>query len=125
MSVSQATYTFPVLMILCLLVRNAEAAKAGSASAGPVLVSLGEIVTMALGIGRGISTLLLALNFCMYMVTGALAGWALNKNIDSSAGAGGYVGRCCTPDSIHFEASFTWLISNVGILKSSSVTMVL
>lgn len=112
-------------MILCLSVRNAEAAKAGSASAGPVLVSLGEIVTMALGIGRGISTLLLALNFCMYMVTGALAGWALNKNIDSSAGAGGYVGRCCTPDSIHFKASFTCLISNVDILKSSSVTMVL
>jgi len=49
---------------------------------------------MAFGIGRGISTPLLALNFCMYVITAAIAGWALNKNIDSSAGAGGYVGTC-------------------------------
>ncbi|XP_024357389.1 membrane protein PM19L isoform X2 [Physcomitrium patens] len=51
---------------------------------------------MAFGIGRGISTPLLALNFCMYIATGAIAGWALNKNIDSSAGAGGYVGNAAT-----------------------------
>lgn len=65
---------------------------------------------MAFGAARGISTPLLVLNFSMYMVTGAIAGWALNKNIDASAGAGGYVGRCCNSDSVHFEAFFTWLV---------------
>lgn len=49
---------------------------------------------MAFGVGRGISTPLLVVNFSMYLVTAVLAGWALNKNIDSSAGAGGYVGTC-------------------------------
>jgi len=53
-------------------------------------------VTMAFGIGRGISTPLLALNFCMYAITAALAGWSLNKNIDSSAGKAGYVGNAAT-----------------------------
>ncbi|KAG0622964.1 hypothetical protein M758_3G137400 [Ceratodon purpureus] len=51
---------------------------------------------MAFGIGRGISTPLLALNFSMYVITASIAGWALNKNIDSSAGAGGYVGNAAT-----------------------------
>lgn len=72
---------------------------------------------MAFGIGRGISTPLLALNFSMYVITASIAGWALNKNIDSSAGAGGYVGTCS-----HFEGarlanwwSFQQIISSRGV----------
>jgi hypothetical protein len=57
------------------------------------------------------------LNFSMYVITASIAGWALNKNIDSSAGAGGYVGTYP-----HFEGarlanwwSFQQIISSHGV----------
>ena len=71
---------------------------------------------MAFGIGRGISTPLLALNFSMYVITASIAGWALNKNIDSSAGAGGYVGKCrMSKCHIMTGAQSNWLIDDFSL----------
>jgi hypothetical protein len=47
---------------------------------------------MAFGIGRGLSTPLLVINFILYLVAACLAGWALNRDIDSSYGTAYYVG---------------------------------
>jgi hypothetical protein len=37
---------------------------------------------MALGVVKSLAGFLLLLNFCMYVVVGAIAGWALNKALD-------------------------------------------
>jgi hypothetical protein len=47
---------------------------------------------MAFGIGRGLTTPLLVINFILYLVAAALAGWALNRDIDSSNGTAYSVG---------------------------------
>jgi hypothetical protein len=51
---------------------------------------------MAFGIGRGVATPLLAVAFAMYVVTATMAGRILNRNIDATAGAGGYIGMLIT-----------------------------
>lgn len=51
---------------------------------------------MAFGIGRGVATPLLAVTFAMYVVTATMAGRILNRNIDATAGAGGYIGMLIT-----------------------------
>lgn len=43
---------------------------------------------MAFGLGRGLSTPLMVINFILYLIAAALAGWALNRNMDASAGKG-------------------------------------
>jgi hypothetical protein len=52
---------------------------------------------MAMEVGRGLTLPLLVLNFCLYLIAACLAGWALNKNIDSSIGSSYYVGRIFLP----------------------------
>jgi hypothetical protein len=47
---------------------------------------------MAFGIGRGLTTPLLVINFILYLVAACLAGWALNRDIDSSNGTAYSVG---------------------------------
>ncbi|KAH9538536.1 hypothetical protein CY35_15G011500 [Sphagnum magellanicum] len=51
---------------------------------------------MAFGIGRGLSTPLLVINFILYLVAACLAGWALNRDIDSNVGTAYYVGNAAT-----------------------------
>ncbi|KAH9550666.1 hypothetical protein CY35_10G083300 [Sphagnum magellanicum] len=51
---------------------------------------------MAFGLGRGLSTPLMVINFILYLISAALAGWALNRNIDSTYGTAGYVGNGVT-----------------------------
>ncbi|CAK9214640.1 unnamed protein product [Sphagnum troendelagicum] len=51
---------------------------------------------MAMEVGRGLTLPLLVLNFCLYLIAACLAGWALNKNIDSSVGSSYYVGNGAT-----------------------------
>jgi hypothetical protein len=41
---------------------------------------------MAFGLGRGLSTPLMVINFILYLIAAALAGWALNRNINAGAG---------------------------------------
>lgn len=54
---------------------------------------------MAFGVGRALSTPLMFINFCLYLVAAALAGWALNRNFDYNNGVGeGYVGTSCASD---------------------------
>jgi hypothetical protein len=49
------------------------------------------------GLGRGLATPLLVLNFCLYLVAAILAGWALNRNFDAPLGQGeGAVGNVVT-----------------------------
>jgi hypothetical protein len=43
---------------------------------------------MAFGLGRGLSTPLIVINFILYLIAAALAGWALNRNINASVGTG-------------------------------------
>ena len=48
---------------------------------------------MAFGIGRGLATPLLVINFILYLIAACLAGWALNRNFDAARGTGeGVVG---------------------------------
>jgi hypothetical protein len=35
----------------------------------------------------------MVINFILYLIAAALAGWALNRNIDSAYGTAGYVGN--------------------------------
>ncbi|KAH8938962.1 hypothetical protein BDL97_15G011400 [Sphagnum fallax] len=51
---------------------------------------------MAFGIGRGLTTPLLVINFILYLIAAALAGWALNRDIDSSNGTAYSVGNAAT-----------------------------
>lgn len=44
---------------------------------------------MAFGIGRGLATPLLVINFLLYLIAACLAGWALNRIIDHGTGAVG------------------------------------
>jgi hypothetical protein len=47
-------------------------------------------------IGLGLSAPLLVINFILYLISAALAGWALNKNIDYdhlTGGTGGNIGK--------------------------------
>jgi len=37
---------------------------------------------MAFGVGRGVSTPLLVINFILYLIAACLAGWALNRQLD-------------------------------------------
>lgn len=67
----------------------------------------------------------------MYIITAAIAGWALNKNIDSSAGAGGYVGTCrenkkcrprseevhCLPPAVDRSVRVSCSVSSVGLME--------
>ena len=43
---------------------------------------------MAFGIGRGLATPLLVINFILYLIAACLAGWALNRNFDAARGTG-------------------------------------
>jgi hypothetical protein len=43
-------------------------------------------------IGLGLSAPLLVINFILYLISAALAGWVLNKNIDSTSGSGVHIG---------------------------------
>ncbi len=46
---------------------------------------------MAFGVGRALTTPLAVLNFILYLISASLAGWALNRYIDSgSSGVFGY-----------------------------------
>jgi hypothetical protein len=46
---------------------------------------------MAFGLGRALTTHLAVLNFILYLISACLAGWALNRYIDSgSSGVFGY-----------------------------------
>jgi hypothetical protein len=45
-----------------------------------------QIITMAFGAGRALTTPLAVINFILYLIAACLAGWALNKYIDG----GGY-----------------------------------
>ncbi|KAH9548587.1 hypothetical protein CY35_11G095500 [Sphagnum magellanicum] len=49
-------------------------------------------------IGYGLSAPLLVINFILYLISAALAGWVLNKNIDynSTGGSGVYIGNAAT-----------------------------
>jgi hypothetical protein len=49
------------------------------------------------GLGRGLATPLLVINFCLYLIAACLAGWALNRNFDAEIGQGeGAVGNNVT-----------------------------
>lgn len=49
------------------------------------------------GLGRGLATPLLLINFCLYLAAACLAGWALNRNFDAANGQGeGAVGNGVT-----------------------------
>jgi hypothetical protein len=53
---------------------------------------------MAFGLGRGLSTPLVVINFILYLIAAALAGWALNRTMNASVGiAEGPVGNAATP----------------------------
>ncbi len=43
---------------------------------------------MAFGLGRGLSTPLIVINFILYLIAAALAGWAFNRSISPSLGEG-------------------------------------
>ncbi len=58
---------------------------------------------MAFGLGRGLSTPLMVINFILYLIAAALAGWALNRNIDSASGTAGYVGNT-------LKRAISWLV---------------
>ncbi len=60
---------------------------------------------MAFGLGRGLSTPLMVINFILYLIAAALAGWALNRNIN--AGAGKFEGPLGTSlwNSDHLKAT--------------------
>jgi len=60
---------------------------------------------MAMEVGRGLTLPLLVLNFCLYLIAACLAGWALNKNIDSSIGSSYYVGRIFLPHPFILSSS--------------------
>ncbi|KAH8948415.1 hypothetical protein BDL97_11G092700 [Sphagnum fallax] len=47
-------------------------------------------------IGLGLSAPLLVINFILYLISAALAGWVLNKNIDSTSGSGVHIGNAAT-----------------------------
>ncbi|CAK9197483.1 unnamed protein product [Sphagnum troendelagicum] len=48
-------------------------------------------------IGLGLSAPLLVINFILYLISAALAGWVLNKNIDySMSGSGYHIGNAAT-----------------------------
>eukprot|EP00249_Psilotum_nudum_P003325 c16720_g1_i1 orf=271-771(+) len=49
---------------------------------------------MAYGVSRSLATPLLVLNFCMYVIVFAIAGWAMNKIID--ADSTGLMGNAAT-----------------------------
>ncbi|KAG0609465.1 hypothetical protein M758_8G186200 [Ceratodon purpureus] len=49
------------------------------------------------GLGRGLATPLLVINFCLYLIAACFAGWALNRNFDAGIGRGeGGVGNNVT-----------------------------
>ncbi|XP_024372468.1 membrane protein PM19L [Physcomitrium patens] len=51
----------------------------------------------SVGLGRGLATPLLAINFALYLVAAILAGWALNRNFDAAINRGeGAVGNNVT-----------------------------
>jgi hypothetical protein len=53
---------------------------------------------MAFGLGRGLSTPLMVINFILYLIAAALAGWALNRIMNEGVGIGeGPVGNVATP----------------------------
>jgi hypothetical protein len=57
---------------------------------------------MAFGNGRGSGSPLLTINFILYVIAACLAGWALNRNIDTSLGNGaesavGIIDYCLHP----------------------------
>jgi predicted membrane protein len=65
------------------------------------------------GLGRGLATPLLVLNFCLYLVAAILAGWALNRNFDASFGRGeGAVGNVVTQS---FFLPITLIACMVGL----------
>jgi hypothetical protein len=43
---------------------------------------------MAFGLGRGLSTPLMVINFILYLIAAALAGWALNRIMNEGVGIG-------------------------------------
>ncbi|KAG0609466.1 hypothetical protein M758_8G186300 [Ceratodon purpureus] len=65
------------------------------------------------GLGRGLATPLLVINFCLYLIAAILAGWALNRNFDAGIGRGeGGVGNNVTQN---FFLPITLIACMVGL----------
>jgi hypothetical protein len=65
------------------------------------------------GLGRGLATPLLVINFCLYLIAAILAGWALNRNFDAPLGRGeGAVGNVVTQS---FFLPITLIACMVGL----------
>jgi predicted membrane protein len=65
------------------------------------------------GLGRGLATPLLLINFCLYLIAAGLAGWALNRNFDANNGQGeGAVGNNVTQN---FFLPITLIACMVGL----------
>lgn len=65
------------------------------------------------GLGRGLATPLLVINFCLYLIAACLAGWALNRNFDAQIGQGeGGVGNGVTQN---FFLPITLIACMVGL----------
>lgn len=65
------------------------------------------------GLGRGLATPLLVINFVLYLIAAILAGWALNRNFDAQRGTGeGAVGNNVTQN---FFLPITLIACMVGL----------
>jgi hypothetical protein len=66
-------------------------------------------------VGRGLTSPLLTINFLLCLVGAALAGWALNRNLDSTRNGGqGAVGKWNLPSLI--KPAFHFLIGSLARL---------
>lgn len=65
------------------------------------------------GLGRGLATPLLVINFCLYLIAACFAGWALNRNFDAGINRGeGAVGNTVTQS---FFLPITLIACMVGL----------
>jgi len=68
------------------------------------------------GLGRGLASPLLVINFLLYLVAAILAGWALNRNFDAERGQGkGGVGNNVTQN---FFLPITLIACMVGLAST-------
>lgn len=68
------------------------------------------------GLGRGLASPLLVINFLLYLVAAILAGWALNRNFDAQRGQGeGAVGNNVTQN---FFLPVTLIACMVGLAST-------
>lgn len=69
------------------------------------------------GVGRGMATPLLAINFILYLVAACFAGWALNRNFDAADGTGkGAVGNNVTQSAFLPIALIACMVGLASVL---------